>query len=156
MSIKEHAKDTIHSAATCLDSMGQFIRRNSAMGPFLLVVTIVGLILLFMPSKIDIFGVPLKGLVFVLFFLVVVWCLSIGSYFAVKKPRFLQSERFQLSVHKMDLAAAAKGIPEQLIPNVDCIDIPMKMDSVPDVVQIGCAGGISKESAASMKEEGRA
>lgn len=156
MSIKEHAKETLQSAATYLDSMGKFIRRNSAMGPFLLIVSIVGLLLLLMPSDVEVCGVSLKGLAFVLFFLVVIWCLLIGSYFAVKKPRFLQSERFQLSVHKMDLAAAEKGIPERMIPNVDCIDIPVRVGAASSVVQIEYNGEISKESAGSMKEEGKA
>ena len=79
------------------------------MKPMLSIGVILFLAMLCMPSTVQIYGIPIKG---VLGCMIVVYiCFAIHSYYKVlnKDPKLLQSEHYQLSMRRMDIASQRLG-----------------------------------------------
>ena len=92
-----------------LSSMIQSGGRSSAMKPMLSIGVVLFLVMVCMPSDVQIYNVSIKGLLGVAFCVYLIF--AIRAYYKIleKDPKLLQSEHYQLSMRQMDLAAQRLG-----------------------------------------------
>lgn len=89
----------------------RWTRKSSALGPFLVWDFWIFLAFVFTPSDVQLWGVSLKAVAFLMLAGSGTVTLLVGVFFAFTNPRFLQSESFHLSMRKMDMVAS-QGTPE--------------------------------------------
>ena len=92
-----------------LSAMIQSGGRSSAMKPMLCIGVVLFFAMVCMPSAVEIYGLSVKGALGAAF-LGYILCATLAYFILLfKDPKLLQSEHYQLSMRRMDLAAQQLG-----------------------------------------------
>lgn len=100
-------------------SMIQSGGRSSAMKPMLSIGVVLFLAMVCMPSEVQIYNVPIKGLLGGAFCIYLIF--AIRAYYKIleKDPKLLQSEHYQLAMRRMDIAVQRLGTPPDFLDITD-------------------------------------
>ena len=93
----------------CCNDMIQSGGRSSAMKPMLYVVAFSFLGMWFSPKDVLFFNVSIKAVVGIVFCISLMAAIIGYFYLLMRDPRLLQSEKYQLSMRRMDIATQRLG-----------------------------------------------